>query len=168
MVGRVSFLYQGKRCTQHEKFSMSRRVLSLQEQFVNHIMKDGKKQKARKILSTSMDYVHSKKQNSLGMLQEAVDQVAPLVSLKSEKRGMKNVLTPIPLTEKQRNRIAFEWILQEAQKSRKADIGTRIGMELVSILDKTSNLLQKKVQVHKQALANRSNLILQDRKIRSF
>jgi small subunit ribosomal protein S7 len=141
----------------------------LQEQFVNHIMKDGKKTVARRLLSDCLDHLQQKKQqNPIALLQEAIELVSPLVGLKGEKRGMKQVQTPIPLTDRQRQRVGIQWVVKEAEKSRKHPFGVRLGMELCAILDGTSVLLNRKTQVHKQALSNRSNLILQDRKIRSF
>jgi small subunit ribosomal protein S7 len=138
----------------------------IQDQLIHYVMKDGKKPLAKRIVTECLDYIQlQKQQQPLLLLQEAVDKVSPLVGVKGEKRGMKLVQTPIPLTIRQRQRVGIEWIVNEAKKQKKHPFGVRIGIELISILNDTSTLIQKKIQVHKHALSNRSNLILTDRKM---
>lgn len=160
------------------------------EQFVNHIMKDGLKQRARRIIKDSLDYlkIHANElsQNDIEMgpttaetrqvvpstinatelFQDAVDRIAPLVKVKTSKINGKNQLIPRPLTSRQSRRIGISWLSEQASK-KKGDLsfGKRIGMEMILVLKGKSLLFQKKENVHKQALANRSNLVLVDRKI---
>ncbi len=86
-----------------------------------------------------------------------------MVKVGGFKRGGKNVLYPKPLTQKQSRRLAISWIADQASKKKNGNFGERIGSELAAILLDTSSLLQKRELMHKQAVANRSNLILTDR-----
>ncbi|KAJ3319200.1 hypothetical protein HDV06_006640 [Boothiomyces sp. JEL0866] len=130
-------------------------------------MKDGMKARAQRIINTSLELIALKtKENPRTVLEKAVDQIAPYVKVASQKRGARNVLLPKPLTPRQRKRIGIQWISDQAS-SRKgnSDFGTRIGQEIIAIINNESQLLAKKENVHKQAVANRSNLVLQDRRL---
>jgi small subunit ribosomal protein S7 len=139
------------------------------EQFVNHIMKSGLKQRARRTISDTLHHLkHSSKEEQKSaqeIFEEAIDKVSPLVKTKSTKMNGKNQLFPKPLSQRQSRRIGIDWIAIEATK-RKGDygFGERIGVEMLKIMDGTSTLFAKRENVHKQALANRSNLVLVDRK----
>ena len=62
--------------------------------------------------------------------------------------------------------MAMVWITEQVGKksSSKYSLGERIGYELVAILKGTSSLLPKREAVHKQAIANRSNILMFDMK----
>jgi small subunit ribosomal protein S7 len=88
---------------------------------------------------------------STNLLELVVDQVSPIVKVKTSRKGRKNVPIPIPLTLKQSRRIGIKWIIEG-------------NMDFKSIIAGTSNLLMKRENMHKQALQNRSNLVLFDRR----
>lgn len=74
---------------------------------------------------------------------------------------------PRPLTEKQRLRTGCIWIRDAAEKVGKGQtFGDRIGIVINRILIGDSPLFQKRDAMHKLALSNRSQLVLQDRKLR--
>lgn len=138
----------------------------IDSQFINYLMKDGKKQLATRILQEAMDKLSIQyKSDPKAILQDAILKAAPLIKIKSSKRGGKNVLMPIALNQRQRQRIGIEWIVGEVNKSTRPSVGLRIANQVMGILQGTSSLLQKRSLVHKQALANKSNLILKDRQV---
>ncbi|KAI9358279.1 ribosomal protein S7 domain-containing protein [Zopfochytrium polystomum] len=103
------------------------------------------------------------------LLAMAIEKAEPLVKLVGFKRGAKSIQTPTPLTERQRRRTAIIWIKEAAEGRNKRDpMGVRIGKEVMAILQGESGVLQKKQQLHKAALLNRSNVVLVDRKVRKM
>ena len=82
----------------------------------------------------------------------------------------RNVLYPKPLTLRQSRRIAISWITIQASKKkgvpipRGTTLGSRIGNEIVALIEGTSSLLQKRENLHKQAVQNRSNIVMYDRR----
>ena len=126
--------------------------LTIRQQFIQDLMRDGKKESATLMVD--------------GLTQpyeQAIIKARPVVKVKTQRKGKRNLLTPTPLTEKQSNRIAIKWIQQEASKSK---VGFQQGLEkeLQKIIEGNSVVLNKREQMHKQALQNRSNLVLMDRK----
>ncbi|TPX63658.1 hypothetical protein SpCBS45565_g06447 [Spizellomyces sp. 'palustris'] len=144
------------------------RNLTLPEAFINNIMKDGKKARARRTLLDALELVQRETgQDPHKILEDAVNKVAPLIKVVSTKRGAKNVLTPTPLNERQRTRFGILWIVEAASgKKSRGTFGERIGKELLAIMNDESDALQKRMNVHKQALANRSNVVMADRRMR--
>ncbi|KAJ3327609.1 hypothetical protein HDU76_011449 [Blyttiomyces sp. JEL0837] len=138
--------------------------------FVNNIMKDGKKATARRILQDALMYIQEEsKENPRAVLAKAIDKVEPLMKLVGYKRGAKSVQTPHPLNERQRRRTAILWVKEAADDRPKRDsMGVRLGKEIMAIMKDESSVIQKRTQLHKAALQNRSNVVLVDRKVRKF
>lgn len=97
------------------------------------------------------------------MLSDSLTRVSPLVKLVSQKLGGKSVLTPTPLTPKQSARTAMMWIIQAARAKKGMQFSDALAAEIKSVLSGKSDALNKKMNVHKLALQNKSNIILKDR-----
>ncbi|KAJ3292337.1 hypothetical protein HK104_005360 [Borealophlyctis nickersoniae] len=142
----------------------------LVQQFVGSVMKDGKKVWAQNIITQALTHIRKETgQNPNELLLQAVEKCAPLVKLRTVKRGGRGMQVPVPLNERQRRRQAIMWILAAATPkgdSRGPKFGERIGTQVLNVLAGKSTALQKQLQVHKLALANRSNVVLKDRVIR--
>ncbi|KAJ3258312.1 hypothetical protein HDU77_002374 [Chytriomyces hyalinus] len=140
----------------------------LVEAFVNNIMKQGKKTVARRILSDALKLIQIEtSKNPTTVLAAAVEKVEPLFKMVGVKRGAKSIQTPTPLTERQRRRTAIIWIIEAAQARNKRDpAGIRIGKEVMAVLNDDSAAIQKRNQIHKSSLVNRSNVTLVDRRVR--
>lgn len=102
------------------------------------------------------------------LLEQAVDLAAPLVRLASERRGAKNIQIPRPLNDRRKRRTAIMWIIEASGKAKKGgkSFPIRLGTELFKVIKRESGALQRKEQLHKAALANRSNVIMFDRRKR--
>jgi len=122
------------------------------------IMKDGEKHKAARLLTGTLTHLHSITQSlPLPILREAIDLVAPSVKVVTLRKPSKNVPSPRPLTERQRVQLAWKWI-EKASKTRPERRATeRIAKELVSVVRGESKALEKKEELHKQAVVNRAN-----------
>ncbi|KAJ3344751.1 hypothetical protein HDU83_004773 [Entophlyctis luteolus] len=140
--------------------------------FVNNIMKKGKKATARRIIDTALSHVSTEApqfSSPHAAFAAAVEKAAPLFKIVGVKHGAKSIQTPTPLTERQRTRTGIVWIAQAANSSNsKIPAGVRIGKEIIDVLNGTSSVLQKRLQLHKTALLNRSNVVLTDRRMRKF
>ncbi|KAI8824812.1 uncharacterized protein EV422DRAFT_516268 [Fimicolochytrium jonesii] len=146
--------------------------LTLTEAFVNNIMKDGKKARARRIIRDALAYIQREAPAGSDphvVLESAVNKVAPLVKLVTQKRGSKGLQTPTPLAERQRRRFGILWIVDAASGGKSTmGLGEKIGKEVLAVVEGTSSALQKRMNIHKQALMNRSNVLMVDRKVRKM
>ena len=156
------------------------------EQFINNIMKDGKKEIARGIIADALLYIkhNDLKTDPKGVMLDAIEKASVYVKVSSQKRGAKVVMKPKPLTDRQRFRTAILWIRdaalsgktstaalgrgRESPLGRLSAAGLRIGREIMAVANGTSSVLQKKLSIHKLVLANRSNIVMTDRKKTRF
>ncbi|KAJ1564146.1 hypothetical protein HK096_009404, partial [Nowakowskiella sp. JEL0078] len=136
----------------------------LVNQCVNHIMRNGEKAKAQRFLSEALQYIQQTKGvEPLPVLADAVNKAAPLVKIVSQRQGAKNVMIPTPLLPRQQIRTAIKWIVEATKKPGTRDtFGVRLGKELLAVLEGDGSVIKKRMQVHKLALANRSNVTLRD------
>ncbi|KAI8992608.1 30S ribosomal protein S7p/S5e [Pilobolus umbonatus] len=128
-------------------------------QLVNTIMRDGKKARAQRLVSDSMKCLSKKigEADPYETLLEAIETASPLLKLSSTKKGSKLVQVPTPLRERQRRRRAIVWMLDASKKRSEKSFEERFASEIYDVNQGTSTVLQKKQQLHKQALANRAN-----------
>jgi small subunit ribosomal protein S7 len=131
---------------------------SLVSQIVNTLMRDGKKARAQRLVSDSMRHLQAKtQQEPYAVLAGAIEEASPLLKLASSKKGSKVVHIPTALRERQRRRRAITWIIDASAKRNEKTFEERFAAEIYDVTQGTSSVLQKKLQQHKQALANRAN-----------
>lgn len=128
----------------------------------NMIMRHGKKQRAEKILSRALYLVFCQtRQDPIEVLKRSLDELAPLMIVKTFKTGVaKAAVIPVPLNSRQRNRIAWKWIVEGANKRASSDFSVRLGEELVSVFKGNSSGFDKRDQMHKTAIAHRAYIKL--------
>ncbi|KAI8139932.1 30S ribosomal protein S7p/S5e [Fennellomyces sp. T-0311] len=128
-------------------------------QLVNTIMRDGKKARAQRLVSDSMLWLQKKHsvEEPYTMLNEAIESASPMLKLTTTKKGSKAIHVPTPLRLRQRRRRAIIWMLDSAAKRPEKTFEQRFASEVFDVIQGTSPALQKKAQIHKQALANRAN-----------
>ncbi|KAI7896713.1 30S ribosomal protein S7p/S5e [Mucor mucedo] len=129
-------------------------------QLVNTLMRDGKKARAQRLVSDSMKHLAKKigeETTPYSVLLEAIESASPLLKLSSTKKGSKVVHVPTALRDRQRRRRAIVWMLDASKKRGEKSFEERFAAEVFDVSQGISPVLQKKQQVHKQALANRAN-----------
>ncbi|CEP16071.1 hypothetical protein [Parasitella parasitica] len=129
-------------------------------QLVNTLMRDGKKARAQRLISDSMKQLSKKLENKVDpytVLLDAIETASPLLKLSSTKKGSKVVHVPTALRDRQRRRRAIVWMLEASKKRGEKSFEERFASEVYDVSQGVSSVLQKKLQVHKQALANRAN-----------
>lgn len=128
----------------------------------NMIMRHGKKDRAQKIISRALYFLHCKtRKDPVELLKKALDDMAPLMMVKTFNTGVaKAAVIPVPLSQRQRNRIAWKWIVEGANKRVSNDFAVRLGEELVAVYEGKSSGFEKRDQMHKTAIAHRSYIQL--------
>ncbi|KAG2204286.1 hypothetical protein INT46_004544 [Mucor plumbeus] len=131
-------------------------------QLVNTLMRDGKKARAQRLISDSMKHLSKKigageNADPYSVLLEAIETASPLLKLSSTKKGSKVVHVPTALRDRQRRRRAIVWMLDASKKRGEKSFEERFAAEVYDVSQGVSPVLQKKQQIHKQALANRAN-----------
>jgi small subunit ribosomal protein S7 len=124
--------------------------------FVGSITKDGHRAKASRTISRMMLYIRAMtKSPALPVLREAVFRLAPAVKVTYQRRGAKNIARPQVLSEKQRVRLAVQWMLKKVEKGPEHTLEERLAREVVSIIQGTSSTLKSQEELHLLAMVNR-------------
>jgi small subunit ribosomal protein S7 len=135
---------------------------SVVQHCTNMIMKDGKKAKAQRLMARALYIVKLQlRQDPVEVLKETLDKMGPLMQLKTYKtRVAKNLTVPAPLNARQRNRRAFQWIIEGSEKRRSKDFAVRLGEEIISAYEGKSSGYEKRLQMHKAAMLHRAYIKL--------
>lgn len=124
----------------------------------NMLMRDGRKAKAEKVVQRALYMVYLRtRQNPVQLLTTTLDKLAPVVTTRVEKTGFaKNKVVPVPLTKKQRNRMAITWILDGASKKKSNDGAVRLAEEIVAAYEGKLLGYEKLAQMHRTAMQQRA------------
>jgi small subunit ribosomal protein S7 len=128
------------------------------EKFVNYVMKEGKKNAARKIVYGVFDEIKkkTKTETPLEIFELAIKNVSPLVEVRSKRVGGANYQVPREVRPERKMALAFRWILEGARSKKGANMVNRLSEELVAASKNEGFAAKKKENVHKMAEANKA------------
>ena len=126
--------------------------------FVNYIMKDGKKSVAEKILYTSLDIIKDKVKTDspLDTFKKALDNVGPILEVKSKRIGGATYQVPMEVYKERRLALAMRWILLYSRGRKGKTMATRLAAELIAASNKEGSSIKKREDTHKMAEANKA------------
>ena len=126
--------------------------------FVNYIMKDGKKSIAEKIFYSSLDIIKEQSKNNepLEIFKKALENVAPIVEVKSKRIGGATYQVPMEVSQNRRFALAMRWILSFSRSRKGKTMANRLASELIAASNKDGSAYKKKEDTHKMAEANKA------------
>ncbi|PHS67784.1 MAG: 30S ribosomal protein S7 [Methylophaga sp.] len=125
--------------------------------FINVIMKDGKKSIAEKIAYDALDSAgESKNVNGLDVFQQALDNISPMVEVKSRRVGGATYQVPVEVRAERRVALAMRWLAEAARKRGEKSMSMRLAGELADAFDGKGSAVKKKEDTHRMADANKA------------
>ncbi|MBI65500.1 MAG: 30S ribosomal protein S7 [Candidatus Marinimicrobia bacterium] len=126
--------------------------------FINYIMKNGKKSIAEKILYESLDLIDQKVKGEtpIDIFKKALENVAPVVEVKSKRVGGTTYQVPLEVSQNRRIALAMRWILSYARSRKGKTMSNRLASELIAASNKEGSAYKKKEDTHKMAEANKA------------
>ena len=126
--------------------------------FMNIIMIDGKKWNAEKIVYGALDVVAQKTQKAdpIEVLTKAIDNVRPLLELKSRRVGGATYQIPIEVKGDRGAQLAMRWMRNAARSRKGKPMKLRLADEIVEAFHNQGTAVKKKEEIHKMADANRA------------
>ena len=126
--------------------------------FINYIMKNGKKSIAEKILYESLDLIDQKVkgESPIDIFKKALENVAPIVEVKSKRVGGTTYQVPLEVSQNRRIALAMRWILSYARSRKGKTMSNRLASELIAASNKEGSAYKKKEDTHKMAEANKA------------
>ena len=125
--------------------------------FINHLMRRGKKELARRILYRALEIVKEKsKKEPLEVFDGALKNVKPLLEVRSRRVGGATYQIPRPVSPERGTTLAMRWILETARKKKGKKMSEKLAEELIEAAENRGTAVKKKENIHRLAEANRA------------
>jgi small subunit ribosomal protein S7 len=125
--------------------------------FVNVVMKDGKRSTAERIVYGALDTMASRGKNDpLALFNQALDNVRPMIEVKSRRVGGATYQVPVEVRAKRQLALAMRWVVEAARSRSGKSMGVRLADELIDASEKRGNAVKKREDVHRMAEANKA------------
>ena len=128
--------------------------------FMNVIMKSGKKSAAERIIYGALDRISEKtgKQGgeAIEVLSTALDNVKPVVEVKSRRVGGATYQVPVEVRATRRQTLAMRWVIEAARDRSEQTMAFRLAHELMDASENRGAAVRKREDTHRMAEANKA------------
>ncbi len=125
--------------------------------FINMLMVDGKKSIAERVLYGALEQVGQKKGgDGVALLEQALNNVRPLVEVKSRRVGGATYQVPVEVRPIRRNSLAMRWLIDAARKRSEKSMAQRLAGELMDAAESRGSAVKKREDTHRMAEANKA------------
>ena len=125
--------------------------------FINMIMQSGKKSVAERIVYGALEQIQSRASGDpVEMLDKALDNVRPMVEVKSRRVGGATYQVPVEVRPARRQTLAMRWVIDSARKRSEKTMAHRLAHELMDAAENRGSAVKKKEDVHRMAEANKA------------
>ena len=127
-------------------------------QFINYLMKQGKKSKAEKIFYGSLNIISDqlKTDSPVDVFKKALSNVSPVLEVKSKRIGGATYQVPMEVSESRKKSLAMRWILSFSRGRKGKTMANRLAAELIAASKNEGSSIKKKEDTHKMAEANKA------------
>ncbi len=130
---------------------------TLVTQFVNSVMRGGKKRLAEGIFYDAMGFITTKtSQDALVIFNKAIENVKPQLEVKSRRIGGANYQIPIEVSHSRRTTLAIRWLIRYAKDRSEKTMADKLANEFIQASNKEGGAMRKKIDTHKMADANKA------------
>ena len=125
--------------------------------FVNNLMQGGKKSTAERIFYGAIKIIEDKtKKNGLDIFSKALDNVSPVVEVKSKRIGGATYQVPVEVRDNRRSALAMRWIISYSKGRKGKTMADRLSAEIIAASQNEGSSVKKKEDTHKMAEANKA------------
>ena len=141
----------------HEQDKIYQSVLV--SQFINRIMKDGKKTVAEKTFYGALEELKKQGSDALVIFETAINNVGPKVEVKAKRVGGASYQVPLEVRGDRKNALAVRWIVEAARAKSNSEFHSfsqKLAAELIEAAKGEGAAIKKRDTVHRMAEANRA------------
>ncbi len=121
------------------------------------MMVDGKKSISTRILYDAMETLGEKtNEPPLEVFLKALENVKPVVEVKSRRVGGATYQVPVEVRENRREALAMRWLIAAARNRSGKSMAEKLGAELLDAYQNTGTAFKKKEDTHRMAEANKA------------
>ncbi|MBS7349502.1 MAG: 30S ribosomal protein S7 [Comamonas sp.] len=126
--------------------------------FMNVIMEGGKKAVAERIIYGALELIEKKQpeKSSIEVFVTAINNVKPMVEVKSRRVGGANYQVPVEVRPVRRLALSMRWIKEAARKRSEKSMMQRLANELMEATEGRGGAMKKRDEVHRMAEANKA------------
>jgi small subunit ribosomal protein S7 len=125
--------------------------------FMNVLMSSGKKSVAEHIVYGALEMIKTKSgKDPIEVFTQAVQNVKPVVEVKSRRVGGANYQVPVEVRPVRRVALSMRWIREAAQKRGEKSMTQRLAGELAEAAEGRGGAMKKREEVHRMAEANKA------------
>ncbi len=125
--------------------------------FVASIMRDGKKSVAESIFYGAFDIIEQKtKSEPLKVFEQALDNVRPMIEVKSRRVGGSTYQVPTEIRPARRTALAMRWLISYSRSRSERGFASKLAGELMDAANQRGGAVKKKEDTHKMAEANKA------------
>ena len=134
------------------------RYASIQvQQFINKIMRNGKKSLAQTIVYGALGQAESStRRGAVEVFDQAMKNATPLIEVKPRRVGGATYQVPVEIRPTRRTSLAMRWLIQAARKRTGKSMVEKLAGELVDALNNAGAAVRRKEETHKMAEANKA------------
>jgi small subunit ribosomal protein S7 len=127
------------------------------QNFINRVIKSGKRSVATTIVYDAFDMIEERtKRSSLEIFELALKNVSPILEVKPRRVGGATYQIPMEVPPYRRFALASRWILQGAKARSGKSFAEKLAGELLDASNNTGSAIRKREETHKMAEANRA------------
>ena len=124
---------------------------------VQHVLKQGKKSTAVRLIYTAMDLIKERtEKNPMDVFDGAIKNVGPAMEVRPRRVGGATYQVPMEVSTGRRTTLAIRWILSAARERAGKSISDKLASELIDAFNETGSAIRKRDETHKMAEANRA------------
>jgi small subunit ribosomal protein S7 len=128
--------------------------------FMNMVMESGKKNAAEQIVYGAIDRIAEKTgrqgDNAIQLLTTALDNVKPVVEVKSRRVGGATYQVPVEVRPTRRQTLAMRWLIEAARARSEKSMAHRLAHELMDAAENRGAAVRKREDTHRMADANKA------------
>lgn len=130
---------------------------ALVSQVINKVLLKGKKDLARSIVYDALETIEQRTgQDPTVVLRRAVDNIKPVVEVRSRRVGGSSYQVPVEVNPRRQNSLAIRWLVNYARQRREPSMSLRLSNEILDASNNTGAAVKRKEDIHKMAESNRA------------
>ncbi len=125
--------------------------------FVNNLMRDGKKNVARKIVYQAFEVIEEKTgETGIDVFRNALQNSTPVVEVKSRRVGGATYQVPIEVRQERGTALGMRWLIKAARSRNDKSMSIRLSRELIDASNNEGGAVRKKDETNRMADANKA------------
>jgi len=128
--------------------------------FMNMVMDSGKKSVAESIVYGAINRMAERTgrqpDQTIELLTQALDNVKPMVEVKSRRVGGATYQVPVEVRSTRRQTLAMRWVIDAAAARSEKSMAQRLAAELLEASENRGAAVRKREETHRMADANKA------------